>query len=155
MTEANLDMDFNLEEEAVDDPLIPQGTYTGNVTNVSYDAEKYAIVWQYALDGNGGTMNDGETPIDGAVVFGRNYLPKPGDEDVQTPSGKSSKRIAKINMLKDFAEKMGIDMNTPAEIMEGINDAKWIGMEVVLTIEVREWEGKFSNDIKKVAAASA
>jgi hypothetical protein len=98
-------------------------------------------------------MNDGETPVDGAVVFGRNYLPKPGDEDIMTPSGKSSKRVAKINMLKEFAEKMEVAMNTPAEIMEGINDALWVGKEVIITLEIREWQGKFSNDIKKVVAA--
>lgn len=152
MTEANLDMDFNLEEEYVVDPLIPNGTYHGSVTDVSYDSEKLCIVWQFTLSENGGEMNDGETPIDGAKVYARNWLPKPGDEDVLTPSGKSSKRQAKINMLSDFAKNMNIDMNTPAEIMTGINDAEWVGIEVSVTLDIREYEGKFSNDVRKVLA---
>lgn len=153
MSEANLDMNFNLEEEYVADPLIPQGTYTGAVTDVSYDPEKLCIVWQFTLADNGGEMNDGETPIDGAKVYARNWLPKPGDEDVMTPSGKNNKRQAKINMLSDFADKMNIDMNTPEAIMRGINESEWIGKEVVITLDIREWEGKFSNDVKKVVSA--
>ena len=153
MTEANLDMDFNLEEEFVADPLIPNGTYTGSVSNVSYDPEKLCIVWQFTLADNGGTMNDGETPIDGSQLYLRNWLPKPGDKEKMTPSGKSTKHQAKINMLSDFADKMQINMNTPAAIMQGINDAEWVGKEVLLTVEIREYEGRFSNDVKKAMAA--
>ena len=154
MSEANMDMSFNLEDEYVVDPLVPNGTYHGAVTDVSYDPEKLCIVWQFTLADNGGEMNDGETEIDGSKIYTRNWLPKPGDEDTLTPSGKSTKRQAKINMLSDFSRKMGIDMNTPAEIMTGINDSEWIGIEVLLTIEIREWEGKFSNDVKKVVAVA-
>ena len=95
-------------------------------------------------------MNDGETEIDGSKLYARNWLPKPGDEDVMTPSGKQNKRQAKINMLADFANNLNISMNTPSEIMSGINDSEWIGLEVLLTVEIREWQGKFSNDVKKV-----
>jgi hypothetical protein len=152
MNDVNLNMDFNLEEDVVADPLIPQGTYHGSVTNVSYDNERNSIVWQLTLADNGGVMNDGETPVDGATVFARNWLPNPGDENTPTPSGKTNKRQAKINMLSDFADKLNINMNTPTAIMEGINEAQWVGLEVLITLEIREWEGKFSNDVKRVAA---
>jgi hypothetical protein len=152
MTNANIDMDFSVEEEYVEEPLIPQGTYNGNVTNVSYDAEKLCIIWQVALADNGGFMNDDSTPIDGAVVLARNYLPKPGDEDKMDKNGRLNTRQWKIKMLKRFADDLSIDMGTPAKIMEGINEAQWVGMNVNVTLEIREYQGQFSNDVRRLVA---
>lgn len=152
METPNLDMNFNLEEDFVADPLIPNGSYRGNVTNVSYDADKMAIVWEVTLADNGGVMNDGETPVDGAKQWYRNWLPKPGDENTPTPSGKTNKRQAKINMLAQFAKEMGVNMNTPQDIIEGITNAEWIGKEVIATIGIKEFEGKFSNEITRMKA---
>ena len=142
MTEANLDMDFNLEEDVLPKPLIPNGWFDGVIQSVSYDQEKRAIVWQVGMQNNGGLMNDDETPIDGKVLYYRNWLPRPDDTD--------EKKSNKKRMLKKFAEKMGVAMNTPLEIMTGINEAQWIGKDVRVEIATKEYLGEFDNEIKNM-----
>jgi hypothetical protein len=95
-------------------------------------------------------MSDGETPIDGAYTFFRNWLPKPGDESIMTPSGKGTKRQWKINGLKEFETIMGIDMSTPAKIADALSNAEWVGIEADLTVEISEYQGKFSNQVNRI-----
>jgi hypothetical protein len=140
--------DFNLEEEYKPDPLIPQGTYHGNVTKVIVDPERSAIVWSITLVDNGGVLSDGETPVDGSSINFSNWLPKPGDESVMTATGRSTKRQSKINQLKKFADKNDLDMSTPKAIMEHIQNGDWIGMEVDVTVTLREYEGRVFNDCR-------
>jgi len=143
-------LDFDVNDEYKASPLIPGGTYHGSVIKVVYEPAKYCIVWTFSLHDNGGVMSDGETPIDGAHVFSRNWLPKPGDETEMTGSGRNTKRQSKINMLMDFQNALGIDMSTPKKIGDALSNAEWIGVEADLTVTVREWEGRFSNDVSKV-----
>jgi hypothetical protein len=145
-----LDTSFDLEDEYKPEPLLSSGNYRGNVIGVTYDGEKSAIVWQVALDGNGGVMSDGETPIDGSHHYYRNWLPKPGDEDEPTKDGRSNKRQSKINMLKRFADEMKINMNTFPIILESITDQDWIGLEVITTISINEYMGTTRNQIDKM-----
>ena len=98
-------------------------------------------------------MSDGETPIDGAHVYYRNWLPKPGDEDILTKSGKSSKRQSKINMLQDFQTALGVDMSTPTKIAEALGEQIWIGTEADLDVVVDEWQGRFRNSVNRVNAS--
>ncbi len=143
-------LDFNVDDEYKPDPLIPKGTYHGVVTNVSFNPTQYCIIWDICLHDNGGTMNDGESPIDGAHVWFRNWLPKPGDENVLTKSGKTNKRQSKINMLRDFADELGLDMSTPQQISQSISEAAWIGIEVDADTDIDEYQGKFRNTVNRM-----
>lgn len=143
-------MDFNVEDEYKPDPLIPKGTYHGVVTNVSVNPAQYCIIWDICLHDNGGAMNDGESPIDGAHVWFRNWLPKPGDENILTTSGKTNKRQSKINMLRDFSEGLKVVMSTPTQIAESIANAEWIGIEVDVDVDIGEWQGKFRNEVNRL-----
>ena len=98
-------------------------------------------------------MSDGETPVDGASLLNNNWLPKPGDEDEPTASGRTNKRQSKINMLAKFANQMGIDMSTPAKIMEALQNAEWVGLRVQVQVGLREYEGNTYNEIKSMKAA--
>ena len=148
------ELDFNVEDEYKPDPLVPKGVYHGAVTNVSFVPAQSCILWDICLHDNGGVMNDGETPVDGNHVWFRNWLPKPGDESIPTPSGKTNKRQSKINMLKKFADTLGVNMSTPQNISTAISENEWVGMEVDVEIDIREYEGKFSNDVKAVRKSS-
>lgn len=151
-TGAALNMDFNLDTEAKEDPMIPPGTYFANVTKVWYDPERYSITWKLVLDGNEGVMSDGETPVDGATVLNNNWLPKPGDEDTPTANGRGTKRQSKINMLKKFADLMGIDMSTPTAIQEALANHEWIGIQCQITVGLREYNGQTFNEVKSMRA---
>lgn len=99
-------------------------------------------------------MNDGETPIDGAHVFFRNWLPKPGDEAEMTKNGRNNKRQSKINMLKDFETSLGVDMSTPAKIAQALNESLWVGVEADLDVDIDEYQGKFRNVVNKAKKSS-
>jgi hypothetical protein len=118
--------------------------------NVIFDSGRNAISWELCLHDNGGVMSDGETPIDGVHVYYRNWLPKPGDENIPTKSGKSSKRQAKINMLRDFSSATDVNMDTPQEIATALSEGLWIGTEFDVDISVREWESRFSNEVTRI-----
>lgn len=143
--------DFNLEEDVKTDPLVPMGNYHASVTNVVFDPEKVTINWTFVLSDNGGIMSDGETPIDGATLIYRNWLPVAGDENTPTKNGRSTKRQAKINMLADFAKSLGVDLSTPGVITENLANGTYIGVEADLKISIREYQGRTFNDIKSVS----
>lgn len=149
----NFDSDFSVDSEYKAEPLVPQGTYNGNVTNVAFNGEKQSINWKIALAGNDGFMSDGETPIDGAVLVYNNWLPKAGDENEMTSNGRMTKRQSKINMLKRFADGLGVDMNSPRAIAEHIQNGDWIGLEVTVKVVITEYEGQVRNEVKQVTAA--
>lgn len=150
----SIDTDFSVDDEYKPDPLIPAGTYHAASTSVKFDSEQQAIVWTFVLHDNGGFMSDGETGVDGATVFFRNWLPRPGDESEMNSSGKATKRQSKINMLKQFSDTLSIDMSTPQAIRTALTEQQWVGLEVDLVIQTREWEGKVFNDVRKVTRSS-
>lgn len=147
-----VESDFNVEDEYKPTPLVPVGTYHANVLNVGFNAEEQTIVWTICLEGNGGVMSDGETELDGVQLTYKNWLPKIGDENILTKSGKSTKRQAKINMLADFAKSMKIDMNTSAVIRDALLNGEWIGLSVSAQVGIREYEGRVYNEVKKLVA---
>lgn len=138
-------MDFDVSDEYKPDPLIPKCNYTGVVNSVKFVPSQYCILWNICLHDNGGAMTDGITAIDGAHVFFRNWLPKPGDETEMTKSGSNNKRQSKINMLKKFQDKMGIDMSTPAKITDALANQEWMGIEVIVEVQIDEYQGQFRN----------
>jgi len=144
------DMDFDVTDEYKPDPLIPKGTYHGVATGIKFIPDKYCIAWDFCLHDNGGMMNDGDTPIDGAHVIFRNWLPKPGDETEMTKTGKSTKRQSKINMLMDFQNTLEVDMSTPIKIATALGEQIWIGTEADLDVDISEYLGRFRNDVNRV-----
>jgi len=150
MEEMQFDSDFNVDDEYKEDPLAPAGTYQGHVVQVTFDSKQQAIVWRVILADNGGTMSDGETPIDGSAHYFRNWLPRAGDENLQTPSGRSNKRQAKINMMKKFAEGMQISMNTKDEIIRGISEGLWMGIPVFVKINLDTYQGVTRNVVDQM-----
>lgn len=150
MEDIQFDSDFNVEEEFKEDPLAPAGTYQGHVVQVSFNSEQQSIVWRVVLADNGGTMSDGETPIDGSAHYFRNWLPRAGDENLATPSGRSNKRQAKINMMKKFADGMQISMGTKEEIIKGITEGLWIGIPVFVKINLDTYQGVTRNVVDQM-----
>jgi len=132
--------------------LFHKGLTHGHVTAVSYDPDQNAVVWQVTLADNGGVKSDGETPIDGSILYYRNFLPREGDENELTRDGRMTKRQAKINMLRRFCDAMGVDMSTPARIAEAIRNTEWVGLQVDVQVGVREFEGQVTNEIRRMTA---
>jgi hypothetical protein len=96
---------------------------------------------------------DGVTSVDGMEVWARNWLPKPGDENEFSKSGKTTKRQSKINMLSKFAQRMKINMSTPAIIAQAISEGEWIGLEVIVDVTTSEYKGEVRNEVNGVTAA--
>lgn len=145
--------DFDVEEEYKPTPLVPKSTYHAFVTEIVDNKEASSIDFICTFQDNGGIMSDEETQIDGSTIKKRVFLPKPGDDQERTKSGKMTKRQAKINMMKDFADGMKINMNNLAAINSAIENSEWIGLSVTLKVDIREYQGRFSNDVSAMVAA--
>jgi hypothetical protein len=147
-------LDFNVEDEFKPDPLIPKGKYHGVANKITFDGKHLAIVWDFCLHDNGGAMSDGTTPIDGAHVFFRNWLPRSGDENIMTKSGRNNKRQSKINMLKQFKDEMSVDVTTAEVIALALREGQWIGTEADLEVDIDEYEGRFRNTVNRVSKST-
>lgn len=144
--------EFNLEDEYKPDPLVPNGTYSGGLTSMKFDAKSYSIVMEWTLNNNGGYCSDGETPLDGRRIYQRIWLPKPGDENVMTASGSMTKRQSKINMIARAFKALKIKANTMTEILELISNAEMIGLEARIEVDIEAYEGSVNNKVKKASA---
>jgi hypothetical protein len=149
-TTNTLNTTFNLENDYHEDPLVPAGNYYATVSGVSIDGEKYAIVWKLVLQGNGAVMSDGETEVEGSTLFFRNWLPRPGDEVEMTSTGRTTKFQSKVNQLAKFAKNMGLNMNTPQAIQEAVENAEWIGMDVLASVTTSEYQGTIRNEVSRL-----
>ena len=146
--------DFSLSDEYKPDPICAGGNYRGNVVLVSVEGARQCVAWKVCLAGNGGFMSDAETPIDGSHHYYRNWLPKQGDENIMTSSGRSTKRQAKINMMKQFSEGLKVSMDTPQEIMKNIQEGNWIGLPVIVTLGIDSYQGVVRNQIEQMVLDS-
>lgn len=143
--------DYNLDDEYKEEPLAPVGTYFGVIRKISFNSEQNCIVWEVVANGNEGIfMSDGKISLNGSVFWYRNWLPNPGDENLKTKSGRSTKRQAKINMLKRFQDDMDINMNTPEQVRESIMNQDWLGLPVLMTVGFDEYQGQTRNVITKM-----
>ena len=145
--------DFDVSAEYKPEPLVPNGKYVAAVKSVKADTKACCIVWGVVLHDNDTLASDGTSPIDGMELWSRNWLPKPGDENEFSKSGKTTKRQSKINMLKKFAEKMKINMNTPQIIAQAIQEGEWIGLEVIVDVGTSEYKGEIRNEVNSMIAA--
>lgn len=150
---AALNQDFSLDDEYKEPPLLRKSNYYGNVTKVGVDAKSHAIVFTTILEGNDGFQSDGSTPVDGQMVWYRVWLPKAVDANEMIKSGNMTKRQWKINNMKQVADRLGINMNTPDVIKEAIENGDWIGLRVLCAVDIREYQGVVSNEVTKMVAA--
>jgi hypothetical protein len=151
--EVSFETDFDIDDEFKVAPLVPGGKYEGFVTGCRFSAADNALVWDITLRADEDVfMSDNESPVDGVLLVYKNWFPKIGDENLRTKTGKMSKRQAKINMIQDFSRKMKINMSKPEFIREAISNAEWIGLPVIATVEIREYNGRLSNQIQELIA---
>jgi hypothetical protein len=143
-------LDFDLEDEYKPSPVIPGGNYYGSVVGVSHMASKYAIAFKVCFNDNGVLMSDGATPVDGSHETYMVWLPKPGDDKEYESNGKFTKRQGKINRMADFAKELQINMRTPQIIAEQIIDGTWIGIPVLCTVDIEEYQGRVRNRIVRM-----
>lgn len=149
----NFDTDFDLEDEYKPLPLAAKGTYFGTVSGLKWDAGQNCLIWSVTLsDENEGVLSDGITPLAGQKFDYRNWFPKAGDENEMSSSGRQTKRQAKINMIKDFSDKMKIDMSSPKKIVEAVQNGDWVGIPVVVGVDIDQYMGRFRNTISRMAA---
>jgi hypothetical protein len=151
------DTDLSSDDEYKTLPLVPNGIYSGEIRKVSYDSEQKCITWSIELKGNEDVLCvDEETPVDGAYLYYRNWLPKPGDDKIMTKSGRQTKKQAKINMLGDFAKGMGFPGDSPRDtisyISEGIEEQSFLGFLVQVKASTSEYEGRIRNQVDSMVA---
>lgn len=142
--------DFNLNDEYKPTPLAPGGNYKANIVAVAHEASKYALAFKVCFVENDVLMSDGETQLDGTHEYYRCWLPKPGDENEMQANGKVTKRQGKINSMKRMADDLKIDMNTPQSIARAIIEQQWIGIPVIVSVDVEEYQGIIRNRITKI-----
>lgn len=148
----SLDTNFNLEEEYKPSPLIPQGSYNGSIIEARLDESAGCIIIKVSLNGSGAYKTDGETEVDGSHEYMRIWLPKVGDEDQMTASGKQTKRQAKINMMKDAFDKLKLQINTFDDIKNIVEMGELIGLDVVASIGISEYQGRVRNEVNSLVA---
>lgn len=139
--------DFNLDDDYKPDPLLRQGTYKGNVTEVARKGSR--VIWKVVLDENGGFMSDGETEVDGTTYTFNNWLPRDADREERTASGKN-KFQTKVNMLKRFADGMGLNMVSIATIDQAIDEMLWVGLPVFVEMKNETYQGMTSSRINNM-----
>ena len=149
----NFDTDFNLDDEYKPTPLAPKGNYFGTTSGLKWDASNNCLIWSVTLsDENEGVMSDGSTPVSGQIFDYRNWFPKSGDELEMSARGRQTKRQSKINMIKEFADKMKIDMSSPQRIVEAVQNGDWVGISVLVSVGIDQYMGRFRNTVDRMVA---
>jgi hypothetical protein len=126
---------FDLESDYVATPCLLAGSYSVNVTNVSWDSEKMAMVFQLVTEGNDSLKSDGETPADGTTLFYRIWFPRPDDVNKIGTNG-LTKRQNKINMINRAFKAMKLNAKTPEEISGLIDNGELIGASFVAKVKL-------------------
>lgn len=143
---ADVDTDFDLDDDFKPEPLLKNGKYKGNVVGVSLDEGRGSVDWKVVLDENGGFMSDGETEVDGSEHQFSNWLPKQSDKGLKTPTGRD-KWQTKVNMLKRFADGMQIQMKTYQQIKNACEDQDWVGLPVEVEMKIETYQGQHRSRI--------
>lgn len=160
MTEAGFqfDGDFDLEDEYEAPKLCPGGDYLGSIIDVSVrtaSTGSKALVFPIILEGNDGVLTDGETSVNGHKVEFLIWLPKKGDENLMAGKSGLTKRVFKLNQVKEFADKFSFSMNNKAEMTEFIGNKDAVGTSVKVTVscKVNDHTGRSENEVRSIYAA--
>jgi hypothetical protein len=153
---AAFDTDFNLEDEYKPTPFAPIGSYKGSITDLSFAQENMQLNIQITLNDNGEdkVMSDGETRVDGQMVWHRAWFPKAGDDTEMTKNGAMTKRQFKINQLTKLFKNLKIEATSAEDIQNQINNKEWVGKDLVITLGVETWDGEQRNNVKSVVAVN-
>ena len=143
---------FNVANEYVADPLMPDGTYKGIITKVELVPDLMIVKFTVELQGNEGLFcTDGVTPIDGKSGRYTLWLIKKGDELLPGKfSPALTRRQETIRSIKKFSDSMGISIGTEKDIVEAIQDQKWLSIPVFAKVKSKASEGQIYNEIKKL-----
>lgn len=147
---ADVDTDFDLDDDYKPEPLLKNGKYKGNITGVALDEGRGSIDWTVVLDENGGFMSDGETEVDGSEHNFSNWLPKSSDKGQRSKTG-ADKWQTKINMLKRFADNMQIQIKTYQQIKDACTDQDWVGLPVTVEMKIETYRGQHRSRINDMA----
>jgi hypothetical protein len=154
MTEDYKPKDFDIQRDAIPDPLIPRGVYHGSITNIKMNVDKHRLDFTITFAGNEGLFfTDAKTPIDGARLPMFLHLPtKKSDETTMTPSGKWTKMQYKINTIAKFAQTLGLveEFRNLDAIALTVQESKLLGMAVDASVSESEWNGEINNQIDKL-----
>lgn len=147
-----LDVDpFNVAEEYVPDPLVPDGMYQGIITNVVHKKDINILEFTISFQGNEGiNCIDNITPIDGKTSKYALWLPRKGDELVPSKFSALTVRQDRIRTIKKFSEKMTITIGTENDIKQAIESQLWLSIPVYAQVKSRLYEGELYNHITKL-----
>jgi len=147
---SSIDTSFDIENDFKPEPLIPPGTYRGNIIGTSFGAGH--VRFKFSLADNGGYMSDGETEIDGNQLIFKLWLPKPGDETEYTASGRQTKRQWKINNMKKVFDELKITIKTFNDLQELVENQELIGTEIIAAVGLNEYNSNITNDVSTLTA---
>lgn len=147
---------FNVEEEFVADPLVPDGIFRGIITKVELKPDNGILEFTVTLEGNEGTYcSDGATPIDGKTSRYAVWLPLKGDELVKSKFSALTVRQERIRAIKKFSEKMNINIGNAQDILLAIEKHEWMSIPVLVSLKSKPYEGVLYNQIKKMERATS
>jgi hypothetical protein len=130
--------------------MAPEGSYTANIVDTDFDAQRQQILFVIALEGNDGYLTDGETPIDGYRVFNRVNIPTEADRQRVNKAGRNM-FDSKLAMLKRQFNDLGVEVKTPDDIADALESKAWVGIPLVIKVSQNEWDGKVSNRVDFMA----
>ena len=146
---------FIMSAEYVPDPIVPDGTYNGIITQVEKQADIGTLRITVQLRGNTGCCSDGATPIDGKQLDYTLWLPKKGDELVKSQFSNLTKRQEAIRGIKKFADRMLLKIETEKDIEDAVTNNRWISLPVLAKVKSRVYNGNIYNQIKSIEAVTA
>jgi len=126
-------------------PVIPPGTYQGQVTAWSIDevetsdGPRSVIRLQIVLQGNVGAMlSDNVTPVDGQSVEYSVFLPDERDKHIPSKYGRGTMYDVSLRKLKRLFKACGVDVGQFGSLEEALEACK--GAQVSVVIDNRTTE---------------
>jgi len=140
------DTSFDVDSDYKPTPLVIGGTYHGTIKEVKLNPKLAAVEFKIVLDRNPDVFcSDGETAVDGIEVESKLWLPKANDRNELNKKGNMTKYQSKVNMMKSFGERTGLNVNSFQAIQEAIEEQEWIGEEVLAKVDVETYQGRQFN----------
>lgn len=147
---------FDISTEFVADPLIPDGTFKGLVVKAALKNDNGILEFTVQLQGNEALCCvDGITPVDGKTTRFAVWLPRKGDELIQSKFSSLTVRQDRIRSIKKFSDQMRINIGNNEDIQHAIADQEWISIPVLVQVRAKPNEGILYNYIKKMERATS
>ena len=132
----------DLQEAPDKTPIIPQGSYQGQVSGYKVDevqmksGEKKDIIRiSITLQGNQGFMlTDNKTPVDGQTVEYGIFLPAEDDKLKPSRFGRGTMWDISVHKLKRFFRTCGVDLEAAGSLEEALGSA----VGATLTVEIAD-----------------